>query len=59
MVMEEKHRDDIRVRFREVARDIEITVLGIPDEYAFMDPELVKMLEAQVPAVLGLPDEPR
>ena len=52
MVMEPRHRDRIRAAFPQMAGDAHIHVLDIPDDYRFMDPELVEILEAVVPAVL-------
>ena len=52
MVMETRHRDRIRAAFPRLAEHAQIHVLDIPDDYRFMDPELVEILEAVVPAVL-------
>ncbi len=45
-VMESEHRSRLRERFGRVR--LELHVLDIPDEYQFMDPELVELLEARV-----------
>ena len=53
-VMEKKHRSQLLAEF---GRTIDVTplhVLDIPDEYQFMDPELVEHLRQSVSAVLGL-----
>ncbi|MBC3538576.1 low molecular weight protein tyrosine phosphatase family protein [Rufibacter sediminis] len=47
-VMEKKHKQVLISRFGAVARDKEIIVLDIPDDYLFMDAELVEMLETAV-----------
>lgn len=51
LVMESKHRARLVERF---GRDLPpIVVLEVPDDYRFMDPELVAFLEARVPDVLA------
>lgn len=47
--MEKRHRERLRKQFRGAKRDDEILTLGLPDEYEFMDPELVALLERLVP----------
>jgi len=44
LVMEDKHEQRIRARFRDEVRYKQLHVLGVPDEYAFMDDELVALL---------------
>lgn len=44
-VMEKRHRERIRQNFK---TDKEIIVLDIPDEYEYMDEELVAMLQDMV-----------
>jgi predicted protein tyrosine phosphatase len=44
VVMERRHEHRIRRRFRDAARGCPIVCLHIPDEYDFMDPELVRLL---------------
>ncbi len=51
-VMEGKHRDRLRATFGRLVQHKPLHVLDIPDEYKFMDPELVEILEAQVPPLL-------
>ncbi len=53
-VMEKAHRNRIAGRFKVWLRDKRVVVLGIPDDYDFMDPELVRLLEARVPRHLRL-----
>ena len=53
LVMESEHREALRERFGLRARRARILVLGIPDEYQFMEPELVEQLRARVDALLG------
>ncbi|MEF2280447.1 phosphotyrosine protein phosphatase [Deinococcus sp. YIM 134068] len=51
--MEKAHRDWIRARWRGVLPDDRLLTLGIPDDYEFMDAELVALLERLVPARLA------
>ncbi len=44
LVMEDKHKSRIRADFRDEVRFKEIHVLDIPDDYGFMDPELVEII---------------
>ncbi len=54
-VMENKHRSRLMAEFGRVIADKPVHVLDIPDEYQYMDPELVDLLEASVGSILGLP----
>ena len=47
-VMERTHRNKIQKRFRSALNGKRIVVLDIPDEYEFMDPGLIKLLEARM-----------
>lgn len=44
LVMEEKHKSRLLAAFRQAAAFKRIHVLDIPDDYHFMDPELVKIV---------------
>jgi predicted protein tyrosine phosphatase len=44
-VMERHHRKNILEKFRTQTK---IITLGIPDNYEFMDPDLIEMLQAKV-----------
>ena len=48
VVMEKQHRSKIQKRFQSALKSKRIVVLGIPDEYEFMDGALVKLLEAKM-----------
>ncbi|HEX9199977.1 MAG TPA: low molecular weight protein tyrosine phosphatase family protein [Acidobacteriaceae bacterium] len=48
-VMERIHRDRINEKFSSLVRGKRIIVLDIPDNYGYMDPELVAILERRVP----------
>jgi len=44
VVMEQTHRNKIQKRFRSLLNGKRIICLDIPDEYDFMDPDLVRLL---------------
>ena len=48
LVMEKRHRDILRVRFGALMDNKKLVVLDIPDDYQYMDPELVEMLSVAV-----------
>ena len=52
-VMEEKHKSRLVADFSRWLDGKTIHVLDIPDEYNYMDPELVGQLEQSVVAILG------
>lgn len=54
LVMEEKHKSRLVAEFTRLIEGKPIHVLDIPDEYKFMDPELVEMLEQSVSNLLNL-----
>ena len=56
-VMESKHKQQLLKRFREDVADRPVHVLDIPDEFQFMDPELVELIESGVRAALDSPDD--
>ena len=47
-VMEKKHKQRITERFPEETYDKEIITLHIPDDYQYMDEELIEELNAKV-----------
>lgn len=53
-VMEEKHKSRLLAEYRRLVEDKPIHVLDIPDEYRYMDAELVELLRESVAVVLGL-----
>ena len=57
-VMEGKHRDRLRAQFPQALRGCEVVVLDIPDDYRFMDPELVELIHAQVDPLVSASDDP-
>jgi len=52
LVMEHAHRNKLSRRFKPHLKNARVIVLGIPDDYEFMDPELIRILEAKVPQFL-------
>ena len=47
-VMEQKHASRLRGEFRAVLKYKELVVLDIPDEFRFMDPELIELLTTAI-----------
>ncbi|MEL7351220.1 MAG: phosphotyrosine protein phosphatase [Cyanobacteria bacterium P01_A01_bin.116] len=54
MAMEQKHKDRLTTDFKRIQEHAIIHVLNIPDDYQYMDPELVEHFEAVVPLLLEL-----
>jgi len=48
VVMERRHRAKLQKRFRSSLRGKHIICLDIPDNYAFMDPELIDLLKLRM-----------
>lgn len=48
-VMEPIHRAKLSAKFKPYLVKQRVICLGIPDEYAFMDPDLIRLLKAKVP----------
>jgi len=51
-VMEKEHRVKLRSKFGRYLANKRVICLEIPDEYEFMDPDLVRLLRAKVPPFL-------
>jgi predicted protein tyrosine phosphatase len=47
-VMEKAHRTKLSRRFKPYLKRARIVCLGIPDDYGFMDPALIKLLQLKV-----------
>lgn len=47
-VMEQVHRSKLAAKFKPWLQDKRVICLGIPDEYDYMDPDLVRLLEMRV-----------
>ena len=54
VVMETAHRNRVRKKFRDAIEGKRLVVLGIPDEYDYMEPALVEILKVQVPLIVGV-----
>ena len=52
VVMENKHQQRIRAQFGDWVRRENIVVLDIPDDFRFMDPELVELVSDSMVEVL-------
>lgn len=51
-VMEKVHRRRLTQRFQPSLRDKRIICLDIPDNYSYMQPELVELLERKVSGII-------
>lgn len=49
LVMEKAQRSRLSQKFRAHLDGVRVACLDIPDDYDFMDPALVKLLQARVP----------
>lgn len=47
-VMERQHRNKVQKKHRAALKDKRMVVLDIPDDYAFMDPPLIDLLQAKM-----------
>lgn len=54
LVMEEKHKSRLTAEFSRLLESKPVHVLDIPDDYKYMDPELIEMLEQSVNSLLGI-----
>lgn len=52
-VMEKKHKNRILAKFTRLLEHKDIYILGIPDDYKYMDPELIVHLETALEAYLS------
>ena len=55
-VMESKHQNRLKAQFTRMLAHKIIHVLDIPDEYGYMDPELVEELQVSVKEILHVQD---
>ncbi|WP_245754915.1 hypothetical protein [Pelosinus propionicus] len=53
--METKHKKRLQERFKEELSDKKVICLNIPDDYQFMDRELVEILISSVSEHIDLP----
>jgi predicted protein tyrosine phosphatase len=54
MVMEEKHKSRLKAEFSRLLEGRVIHVLDIPDDYKYMDPELVEQVGQAVASLLDI-----
>ncbi len=54
LVMEQKHKSRIRADFRDEVKFKALQVLDIPDDYGFMDPELVEIIREKTASLITL-----
>ena len=52
LVMESAHRAKVAAKFQPELRGKRVAVLGIPDQFEYMAPELVRLLQQKVPRYL-------
>jgi predicted protein tyrosine phosphatase len=52
VVMESSHRRRLMQRHRQYVKGKRVVVAGIPDDYAFMQPELIELLRRKVGPLL-------
>lgn len=55
-VMEKKHTQKLQAEFGEELAGKEIICLQIPDDYQFMDPELIELLKSRLAGHISVPD---
>jgi len=51
-VMEKSQRSKLTRQYRQVLAGKRVICLDIPDDYAYMQPELISLLQRKVPALL-------
>ena len=54
LVMEKKHRQRIQSKFGDLLTNKPIFVLNIPDDFQFMDEELIEILENRVREIIDI-----
>ena len=57
VAFEARHRRRLAAEFGTPLRDRRVVVLGIPDDYAFLDPALVDRLRQRLPGLLNVRPE--
>ncbi|MCQ6557781.1 low molecular weight protein tyrosine phosphatase family protein [Paenibacillus mendelii] len=56
LVMERKHLRRLRSKFDFILSEKQMVCLDIPDDYRYMDEELVELLKARVEETIGILD---
>ena len=57
--MEKSHVNRLQTKFRDALRGKRVVCLHIPDDFEYMDPNLLDELRAKLPAYVTIPDESR
>lgn len=52
-VMEQKHKNRLVADYQRIIQHKKLHIMDIPDDYQFMDPALVKLIEERVSNLLG------
>ncbi len=52
MVMEQKHKQRLLADYPQLAKFENLHVLDIPDDYQYLDPDLIELLEATIDPLL-------
>lgn len=47
-VMERQHRAKVQQKHRQALKDKRLIVLNVPDDFEFMDPDLIRLLRAKM-----------
>lgn len=53
-VMENRHKNKLQKKFKTYLKDKKLYILNIPDEYDYMDDELIKILKKKIPKYITL-----
>lgn len=51
-VMEKRHKERLKEKFGSLTKEKEIIILDIQDDFKYMDPELIEILETSVSSYL-------
>ena len=54
LVMEKSHKNKITKKYKELLKGKRLVVLDIPDNYDYMQPELIQLLKRKVPRLVQL-----
>ena len=54
VVMEKAHKNKLAQKFKSYLKGKKVVVLDIPDDYEYMQQELIQLLKAKVPRYVGL-----
>jgi predicted protein tyrosine phosphatase len=54
IAMEKAHRNKLTSKFKEAFKSKRLVVLDIPDDYEYMDPDLIRILKARVSRAVGI-----